>query len=151
GQAQGQAVPHRSPGLVQRPHPVRSAGRRRDGAAPRRHPAPGGRGRRGAGLPLATRRSDLKRRTLTGPPPPALRPHPAPLLPPEVGGWTMTHEEEMRSLARGAAIALLAVIGALVLHLRSEDRPRGRVGAVAAKSAKSAKTPTSQVAETPQP
>ncbi len=60
----------------------------------------------------------------------------------------MTHEEEMRSLARGAVIALLAVIGALVLHLRSDDRPRDR-RAVAAKSAKT--PPTPQVAEVPQP
>lgn len=59
----------------------------------------------------------------------------------------MTHEEEMRSLARGAAIALLAVIGALVLHLRSDDRPRDR-RAVAVKSAKKA---PAQVAEVPQP
>jgi hypothetical protein len=64
----------------------------------------------------------------------------------------MTHEEEMRSLARGAAIALLAVIGALILHLRSDDRTRDRrAGAVAAKSAKSAKPPAPQVAEVPQP
>ena len=64
----------------------------------------------------------------------------------------MTHEEEMRSLARGAVIALLAVIGALLLHLRSDDRSRDRrAGAVASKSAKSAKTPAPQVAETPQP
>ena len=63
----------------------------------------------------------------------------------------MTHEEEMRSLARGAAIALLAVIGALVLHLRSDDRPRDR-RAVAAKSAKTpAKMPAPHVAEAPQP
>jgi hypothetical protein len=59
----------------------------------------------------------------------------------------MTHEEEMRSLARGAVIALLAVIGALVLHLRAGDQPRdGR--AVALKSAKKA---PQQVAEVPQP
>lgn len=59
----------------------------------------------------------------------------------------MSHEEEMRSLARGAAIALLAVIGALILHLRSESRPRDR----RAVAAKSAKAPAPHVAEAPQP
>lgn len=59
----------------------------------------------------------------------------------------MTHEEEMRSLARGAVIAILAVIGALVLHLRAGDQPRDR-RPVAMKSAK--KQPA-QVAEAPQP
>jgi hypothetical protein len=60
----------------------------------------------------------------------------------------MTEEEEMRSLARGAIIALLAVIGALVLHLRAGDDPSGR-GAVAMKAAKK---PAPQVAaEVPQP
>ena len=59
----------------------------------------------------------------------------------------MSHEEEMRSLARGAAIALLAVIGALVLHLRSDNRPRDR----RAVAAKSAKAPAPRVAEVPQP
>jgi hypothetical protein len=59
----------------------------------------------------------------------------------------MTHEEEMRSLARGAIIAILAVIGALVLHLRAGDQPQDR-RAVAMKSAK--KQPA-QVAEAPQP
>jgi len=59
----------------------------------------------------------------------------------------MSHEEEMRSLARGAAIALLAVIGALILHLRSDNRPGDR----RALAAKSAKAPASKVAEAPQP
>ncbi|MFL5312988.1 MAG: hypothetical protein ACJ79H_21345 [Myxococcales bacterium] len=59
----------------------------------------------------------------------------------------MTHEEEMRSLARGAVIALLAVIGALVLHLRAGDKPRDP-RAVAMKSAKEA---AAQVGEVPQP
>ncbi|HYV65342.1 MAG TPA: hypothetical protein VE964_03805 [Myxococcales bacterium] len=58
----------------------------------------------------------------------------------------MSHEEEMRSLARGAAIALLAVIGALILHLRSESRPGDR----RALAAKSAKAPAARVAEAPQ-
>lgn len=59
----------------------------------------------------------------------------------------MTHEEEMRSLARGAVIALLAVIGALVLHLRADDRPRDR----RAVAVKAAKKPAPQVSEAPQP
>ena len=59
----------------------------------------------------------------------------------------MTHEEEMRSLARGAVIALLAVIGALVLHLRAGDKPRDP----RAVAMKSAKKPAPQVAEAPQP
>ena len=59
----------------------------------------------------------------------------------------MTEEEEMRSLARGAIIALLAVIGALVLHLRAGDDPKG--GAVAMKAAK--KTAPQVAAEVPQP
>jgi hypothetical protein len=59
----------------------------------------------------------------------------------------MTHEEEMRSLARGVVIALLAVIGALVLHLRAGDEPADHRGAVAMK----AKKPAPQVAEVPQP
>ncbi len=59
----------------------------------------------------------------------------------------MTHEEEMRSLARGAVIALLAVIGALVLHLRAGDAPADR----RAVAMKSAKKPAPHVAEVPQP
>ena len=59
----------------------------------------------------------------------------------------MTHEEEMRSLARGAVIALLAVIGALVLHLRAGDRPRDARAMVM----KAAKKPAPQLAEVPQP
>ena len=59
----------------------------------------------------------------------------------------MSHEEEMRSLARGAAIALLAVIGALILHLRSDSRQGDR----RALAAKTAKVPAQKVAEAPQP
>jgi hypothetical protein len=59
----------------------------------------------------------------------------------------MTHEEEMRSLARGAVIALLAVVGALLLHLRAEGKQR----APRAVALKSAKKPAPQVAEAPQP
>jgi hypothetical protein len=59
----------------------------------------------------------------------------------------MSHEEEMRSLARGAAIALLAVIGALILHLRSDNRPGDR----RALAAKTAKASAPRVAEAPQP
>src|SRR5207237_9513736 len=96
GKAEGQAVPHRAPGRLQRPHPVRGARRRGDGVATGGHPAPAGRGRGSAGLPLATRRSDLKLRAPTGPPPPAFRPYPPPLIPPDVGGWTMTNAEALR-------------------------------------------------------
>jgi hypothetical protein len=60
----------------------------------------------------------------------------------------MTHDEEMRSLARGALIALLAVIGALVFHLRAGDGPAERRGAVAMKRAR---TPAPPVAQTPEP
>jgi hypothetical protein len=61
----------------------------------------------------------------------------------------MTDEEEMRSLARGAIIALLAVIGALVLHLRAGDDPKGGRSAVAMKAAK--KSPPQVAADVPQP
>jgi len=58
----------------------------------------------------------------------------------------MTEEEEMRSLARGAIIALLAVIGALVLHLRAGDDPNRTV------AMKGAKRPAPQAAaDFPQP
>ena len=59
----------------------------------------------------------------------------------------MTHEEEMRSLARGVVIALLAVVGALLLHLRAEHKPRDP----RAVALKAAKKPVPQVAEAPQP
>jgi hypothetical protein len=59
----------------------------------------------------------------------------------------MTHEEEMRSLARGVVIALLAVVGALLLHLRAENKSRDP----RAVALKSAKKPAPQVAEAPQP
>ena len=58
----------------------------------------------------------------------------------------MTDEEEMRSLARGAIIALLAVIGALVLHLRAGDDPHRAL------AMKGAKKPAPQAAaEFPEP
>jgi len=62
----------------------------------------------------------------------------------------MTHEEEMRSLARGAVIALLAVVGALLLHLRAGDRPRD-ARAVALKSAKKPSPQVAEALEAPQP
>jgi hypothetical protein len=61
----------------------------------------------------------------------------------------MTHEEEMRSLARGALIALLAVIAALVLHLRAGDEPPDYPRAMAMKSAAKPEKPPPQVAEAP--
>jgi hypothetical protein len=63
----------------------------------------------------------------------------------------MTHEEEMSSLARGALIALLAVIGALVLHLRAGDEPPDYPGAMAMKSATPPEKPATRLAEVPQP
>jgi len=63
----------------------------------------------------------------------------------------MTHEEEMSSLARGALIAILAVLGALVLHLRAGDEPPDYPRAMAMKSGAGPETSAPQLAEIPQP